>query len=138
MEPKLPAPNRGPEQLPPAFSQGVEHSLSIPAPEKVSEGKPERVEARPEDTAPNVPFQPVLPPPLQPSSSTSDDDANSIPADDTPLVAADDDLIEKEWVDKAKAIVIKTKDDPYQREQEVSKLQVEYLRKRYGKELGAS
>lgn len=55
-----------------------------------------------------------------------------------PTIAADDDLIEKEWVDKAKKIILDTKDDPYKREQEVSKLQADYLRKRYGKELGAS
>lgn len=54
---------------------------------------------------------------------------------DTPLVAGDDDLIEKEWVDKAKQIIEQTKDDPYRREQEVSRLQAEYLHKRYGKEL---
>jgi hypothetical protein len=57
--------------------------------------------------------------------------------DDMPLVANDDDLIEKEWVDKAKKIIVQTKDDPYRREQEVGKLQADYLRKRYGKELGA-
>jgi hypothetical protein len=33
---------------------------------------------------------------------------------------------------------MQTKDDPYRREQEVSKLQADYLRKRYGKELGSS
>lgn len=55
-----------------------------------------------------------------------------------PTIAADDDLIEKEWVDKAKKIIAETKDDPYRREQEVTKLQADYLRKRYGKELGVS
>ncbi len=62
-------------------------------------------------------------------------------ADDTtvgPTIAADDDLIEKEWVDKAKKIIAETKDDPFRREQEVSRLQADYLRKRYGKELGVS
>jgi hypothetical protein len=55
-----------------------------------------------------------------------------------PVLASDDDLIEKEWVDKAKKIIVETQNDPYRREQEVSKLQVDYLRKRYGKELGIS
>lgn len=50
-----------------------------------------------------------------------------------PLYAADDDLIEKEWVDKAKKIIAETKHDPYLQEQEVSKLQADYLQKRYGK-----
>ena len=59
-------------------------------------------------------------------------------ATDTPLVAADEDVIEKEWVDKVKQILSDTKDDPYQREQAVKKLQVEYVRKRYGREIGDS
>ncbi len=50
-------------------------------------------------------------------------------------MAADDDVIEREWVDKAKKIVAQTKDDPYTQEKEVSKLQADYLKKRYGKEI---
>lgn len=66
------------------------------------------------------------------------DDATISPAvdDGAPLVAADDDLIEKEWVDKAKKIIAETKDEPYRREQEVKKLQIEYVRKRYGRVIG--
>lgn len=56
----------------------------------------------------------------------------------SPLVAADEDLIEKEWVDRAKKIVLQTKDDPYNQEKEVSKLQADYLKKRYGKEIKVS
>ncbi|MEI6228600.1 MAG: hypothetical protein WCP11_01065 [Candidatus Saccharibacteria bacterium] len=52
-----------------------------------------------------------------------------------PLIAADDDLIEKEWVDKAKKIVTETQNDPYNREEQITKLQVDYLKKRYGKEI---
>jgi hypothetical protein len=58
--------------------------------------------------------------------------------DDTPLLAADEDLIEKEWVDKAKKIILETKDDPYAREAAVTRLQADYLRKRYGKELNSA
>ena len=50
----------------------------------------------------------------------------------------EDDLIEKEWVDKAKRIIADTRDDPYKREKEISKLQIEYIRKRYGREIGDS
>lgn len=52
---------------------------------------------------------------------------------DNPLVANDDDIIEKEWVNKAKQIVKNTKSDPFAQEREVSKLQADYLKKRYGK-----
>ena len=57
-------------------------------------------------------------------------------ANDTPIVAGDDDLIEKEWVEKAKKIVTETRDNPYGREHAVSQLQKDYLMKRYGRELG--
>jgi len=56
----------------------------------------------------------------------------------TPLIANDDDLIEKEWVDRAKKIVAETQNNPYGREEAVNKLQVDYLKKRYGRELGAA
>lgn len=85
-------------------------------------------------TTPAVPQLPTLPAPVV----TQNDDDNSATGtdDDMPLVAADEDLIEKEWVDKAKKIISNTKDDPYRREQEVKKLQIEYVRKRYGREIG--
>lgn len=54
---------------------------------------------------------------------------------DDPLIADDVDVIEKEWVDKAKKIVNATKEDPFQQEKEVSKLQADYLMKRYNKQL---
>lgn len=52
-----------------------------------------------------------------------------------PLVAADEEVIEQEWVQKAKKIVADTKDDPYRQEQEVGRLQAEYIKKRYGKDI---
>lgn len=63
--------------------------------------------------------------------------ASTLPQTAAPLVAADEDLIEKEWVDKAKQVIADTKDEPYLREQEVKKLQIEYVQKRYGKIIGA-
>jgi hypothetical protein len=56
-------------------------------------------------------------------------------SDDSPLIANDEDLIEKEWVTKAKKIVEQTRSDPYRQESEVSKLQADYLKKRYGKDI---
>lgn len=77
---------------------------------------------------------PSLPAPIVPLAQ--DDATATAQTDDVPLVAGDDDLIEKEWVDKAKKILADTRDDPYRREQEVSRLQIEYIRKRYGREIG--
>ena len=75
---------------------------------------------------------PVVSPP-----SVQDDAVTSVATDDDiPLLAADDDLIEKEWVDKIKKIIILTKDDPYERSRVIAQLQADYLKKRYNKVLG--
>ena len=75
---------------------------------------------------------PALPTPVL----TAPQQGQSVTSDDSPIVANDDDLIEKEWVDKAKKILAETRDDPYKREQEISKLQIEYIRRRYGRQIG--
>lgn len=77
---------------------------------------------------------PALPTPVL----TTAQPAQAAVSDDSPIVANDDDLIEKEWVDKAKKILAETRDDPYRREQEISKLQIEYIRRRYGRQIGES
>lgn len=75
-----------------------------------------------------TPVAPVTPPsvPANPVQQTQ-------PAGDTPAVALDEDLIEKEWVEKAKKVIAETKHDPYMQKQAVSRLQADYLNKRYGK-----
>lgn len=89
----------------------------------------------------NAPLeQPSAPPAIMPIPASlpvsSDDSAVLQPISDAPTVANDDDLIEKEWVDKAKKVLAETRDDPYRREQEVNRLQADYLVKRYGRKLG--
>lgn len=54
------------------------------------------------------------------------------PVNDNPLAADDVDVMEKEWVDRAKKIIQQTRNDPYQQEHEVSKMQADYLEKRFG------
>lgn len=136
MEPKPPT-NRGIEYGAATASQGIEHRVPTFNPEKSLEARPEQERIVGEVSAAEAAT--VLPPVVTGQVQTPVNDA--VVGDDStdvPLVAADEDLIEKEWVDKAKKIIVSTKEDPYRREAEVSKLQVEYLRKRYGKELGIS
>ena len=52
-----------------------------------------------------------------------------------PAIADDTDLIEKEWVLKAKEIVNRTKDDPYVQNKEVNRMKADYMKKRYNKEI---
>lgn len=137
MEPKLPSPEKMPSMPP----HSGEYTAQQPeqSPERIEEQSPERIpehlaEHHRAVTSTGVPAPITLPTPIQ--TPADDSPIQSPPTDDMPLTAADDDLIEKEWVDKAKKIVTETRDDPHLREKEVGKLQADYLRKRYGKELG--
>lgn len=141
MEPKLPAPNLGPERSAGVYGQNLEQAPLPPNPEANIERNAEQFEQRSEAAPAAVTATPVMPPPASyalPVIGTTDDTTTDTAVSATPLIANDDDLIEKEWVDQAKKIIVQTKDDPYRREQEVNKLQADYLRKRYGRELGAS
>jgi hypothetical protein len=139
MEPKLPEAINSPEQSQDSYGRNYEQVPSLPTPEVGIQSSVERVEQRSEITPVAVNSMPILPAiqvvPASAPTVVADDTVQAV--DDSPIVASDDDLIEKEWVDKAKKIIMQTKDDPYRREQEVSRLQADYLRKRYGKELGA-
>jgi hypothetical protein len=128
-----------------------EQPILPPSPEEL---KPETVivpESAPEVTAPvekraeaagtaiNRTAQPVagppplvLPPVVQPPQ-TSDNAAPAVGS--TPTIADDVEVIEKEWVDKARQIVAETKDDPYRQEQAVGQLKRTYVKKRYNKDL---
>jgi hypothetical protein len=141
MEPKLPAPNRGPEQAPIGYGQNLEVAPQETVQGERGEQGKERYAERQNETTPVISsVPPILPSPVvspAPPLPIEDSAAHAGATSGLPLVANDDDLIEKEWVDKAKKIIVQTKDDPYRREKEVGKLQADYLRKRYGRELGA-
>ncbi len=57
------------------------------------------------------------------------------PTQGNPAIADDADLIEKEWVAKAKQIVKKTKEDPYNQNKELNVFKADYMKKRYGKDI---
>ncbi len=122
MEPKL--------DLPPA---------ELPQPEVSSSGQSEvltpSLETQISAKAPTPPPAAVpMIDPAQPAASTTAV-PTSTPAPTGHLVADDGDLIEKEWVTKAKAIVAQTKSDPYVQNQEVTRVKADYLKKRYNKDL---
>ena len=139
MEPRQHSPN----QLPKPAS-GVEAGRSIGlheiigGPEQGMEqrsGSTERQQSHQVESVNNLAIpMPVLPPPVDPKMTVNDPVASV--ASDAPITAADEELIEKEWVDKAKQIISSTKDDPFQREREIKKLQIDYVKKRYGRIIG--
>lgn len=53
----------------------------------------------------------------------------------TPATADDLDLIEKEWVKKAKNIVAATMGDPYTQNKQINEMRVDYIKKRYNKDI---
>lgn len=144
MEPQSPLSNPSPEmgvnraseaqQQPRGNEAVLQQPEQAPQAAEQHEVAPQAPTGAPAPVVTPLPQMPTLPPPQQPSEPAQQQQA----AGQTPLVASDDDVIEKEWVDKAKKIVQQTKDDPYAQEKEVSKLQADYLKKRYGKELKLS
>lgn len=53
----------------------------------------------------------------------------------TPAEAADTDVIEKEWVTRAKQIVADTQADPFRQAMEINRLKADYMKKRYNKDI---
>ncbi len=63
----------------------------------------------------------------------------AMPMDPTmPMQADDVDLIEKAWVEKAKAIVRSTHGDPFKQNKELSKIKADYIKKRYNRDIKVS
>lgn len=133
----MPSPERSPEALPNLPNPESTPERPLQTPEQGPAAAPERAAEHAAQAQAALSAQPVpisLPTPVV----QTDDAQQPAVADDLPSTAADDDLIEKEWVDKAKQIINDTRDDPARREKEVGRLQADYLKKRYGKELGVS
>lgn len=138
MQPNSPTPEIAPEQIPQkvAGTESISNGEVEAAPLGV-EANLERVEQQAEARAALTDVVSTTLPTDDPSDDSTDgrDDVDNTTVTDSPITAADDDLIEKEWVDKAKQIISTTQGDPYQRDRKVSKLRVDYLSKRYGKEI---
>lgn len=128
--------NFSPEQPSVQPGSAPERETILPTPELGDKNGAERYEQKAETSAilADVNLTTILPTPVNNDNIVVKDTTIT----DTPAVAKDDDLIEKEWVDKAKKIVAETRNDPYKREEAVNKLQIDYMKKRYGRELGAA
>jgi len=128
-------------------SPGAEQGPATPL-AKSGEALPQAPEYLPAQTesAPAV-TPPAAAPPVPTLSAPQ-----SLPA--APLSAADDvaattqsasltidddgDLIEKTWVQKAKQIVERNRDDPFRQSEELTVFKADYMKKRYGKTIKIS
>lgn len=115
----------------PSGEGGVRSAVSDRAPESSHEVMMPSIEVMPSNGAPAVAppavprpapaMSPVATPPMQqPAAVTVADDTAS-------------DELDVEWVNKAKAIIEQTKDDPYRESRELGKVKADYLRIRYNK-----
>lgn len=78
-------------------------------------------------SVPDAPPTPVpAPPPAAPSPGSNPADADDV------------DVIEKEWVDRAEEVIKDTAGDPYREEEQVEDLQIDYMKKRFGKDIKKS
>lgn len=138
MKPESSSQDSAPEQLVPQEGRSFEASPVINNPEEALIEGGEAYERKSDADAirADIGLSTILPTPA--SVLTKDNVGSSTNISNNPVVANDDDLIEKEWVDKAKRIVAETKDDPHLQDKEVNKLQADYLKKRFGRELGAA
>lgn len=105
-----------PEAMPPQAEQGLP---AIPEQAPASYNQPAPLMAMP---MPPLEAQPSPQPAVPPTT----------PIAAVPL-ADDGDLIEKEWVHKAKQIVDQNRDDPYKQSEELTVFKAGYMKQRYNK-----
>ncbi len=136
MNPELPQVRPSSETMP-RIPGGVEYSPDGRAysPEVApTHERPTQTEQAPQPAAPPVAASdiavPQVPIPAFPVPAPAQ------PVSDVPAVAADDDLIEKEWVDKLKKIIALTKGNPHEQAKAIAALQADYLKKRYNRNIG--
>lgn len=127
--------------------QPVDPMVSMPADPMAMPLPPQPIGTVPQVAAPLQPEQSAaadpniawLPPtvPVQPSADPSSQNAAGQASQGgsaaVPNIADDGDLIEKEWVNGVKAIVMRTRQDPYLQTKELHKFKAEYMKKRYNK-----
>ena len=134
MKPEAPTPHLSSELPSVQYEANIEVAPKTASPEKGIEKVAEHFEQKAEKNAivADIGLSTILPTPVVDKAVVVSDTTIG----ETPQLANDDDLIEKEWVDKAKKIVSETKDNPYGRDEAVNKLQVDYIKKRFGREIG--
>lgn len=114
----------------PSTAPRGELATAVPERASMSEGAPA-------SKAPAAPAPMTPPPPIDPSlyavPSPGQPITQATPS--SPAIADDIDLIEKEWVEKAKAIVAQTRNDPHSQNNQMNRFKADYMKKRYNKDI---
>lgn len=138
MEPQLPTPIGGSERntspLPESgrYADGRLSETERPTHDREVSAETHEAHEASQGIASGDPVGAFIPPPVPQVDLPGQ--ASPIHDDDVPQEAADVDLIEQEWVKKAKEVVARTQDDPAAQEEAVIRLKVNYRSKRWGNE----
>ena len=122
MQPNSSQPEQSAEVLPVQSPEGI---TAMPEVAPAQPAAAERVAGGASEPAAAPVAVPIVDPVATP---TTVDDTAQI---STPTKAADDQLIEKEWVDQAEKIIDKYGDDPRREEAAEQALSTDYLKKRF-------
>ena len=114
-------------------------------------GQVEAAKGQPAERAPSRPEQAANPSPVLPAVSSAPVNnsvagaqtasvdpvkaSGAAASNDNPQIADDIDVIEKEWVQKAKKIVDETREDPRKQKDMLSEFKADYMKKRYNKDI---
>jgi hypothetical protein len=129
---------KAPESVTPENSPNLPPSpeASIQTPEQAKSAEHLAVEHQ--GGAPMLPAtqQPAVPQPVTDDVSADDQAQDATVVATTPATAADNDTIEKEWIDKVKKVISSTANDPHRQQKYASQLMTNYVLKRYGRKIG--
>lgn len=131
-QPQIPAAEQLPVQQP-EQAPGQPGETAPDGQERQAEKRPEHTQTDDQVVLPQVADDdtPAESQPQQPATSEQPQSQGM------PAIADDVDVIEKAWVNKAKQIIKDTRDDPRAQEEQFEQLQIDYLKKRYGRDVKA-
>lgn len=127
MKPELPSSIPRPE----LFSGNNNLSPEFRSPFETLENKGERAVQSPDRAPAPVEIRNDAFLATTPAVVVSSSDVKKATNQSNPVTAGDEDLIEREWVDKAKVMINETKGDPYKQEEAIVDLRNDYKNKRY-------
>lgn len=125
--------------LPPPMAEQPAPAGFEPVPAR-PEMSPAPAQQMPLPQQPSMP-QPAMPGPQIPQLAAPTTQQGVVSKTTQSVVASvvdDGDLIEKEWVEKAKKIVADNRDDPFKQSEELTVVRAEYLQQQYNKTIKMS
>lgn len=103
--------------------------------EVMEQGAGEKVGETDGGVAQAMPAQPVVQPAVD-DADVQTDETSKIQGDLVNLTTKDGEKIEKEWVDKVRNVISETRDDPRRREDDIFEVKKDFIKKRFGREIG--